>query len=85
MTTEEDWLAIERLVGDSGFELWDANDGDPELAPHEPSDAELAELRATVAPEHLDAQRASVDAFVAAPFFAVPNANAPREDGAGVA
>jgi hypothetical protein len=59
-----DWLFIDAIVGDSGIELRELDDGDPELAPHEPSDAELVELAAAVTSEQLAAQQAAVDALI---------------------
>ncbi len=69
MTSREDdarrdWLFIEQIVGDSGFELWEIDDGDAALAPHEPSEAEVDELAAAVTHEQIDAQRAAVDAII---------------------
>jgi len=58
------WLAIEAIVGDSEIELDDLDDGDPVLAPHEPSDAQLAEWAAEVSPAKLAAQREGVDALI---------------------
>lgn len=69
MTSREDdarrdWLFIEQIVGDSGVELWEIDDGEAALAPHEPSEAEADELAAAVTPEQMDTQRAAVDALI---------------------
>lgn len=61
---QRDWLLIEKIVGDSGAELHDVDDGAPELAPHEPSEAELDELAAALTPSQLAEQRAAVDALI---------------------
>ena len=58
------WLALEQIVGDSGFELWDEDDRTADLAAHEPSEAELRALAATVTPEDLATQRAAVDELI---------------------
>lgn len=69
MTTDDDearraWLAIEAIVGDCEIELDDLDDGDPVLAPHEPTDEELAAWSAEVSPADLAAQRETVDALI---------------------
>lgn len=61
---QQDWLFLEQIVGDSGIELREIDDGSAELAAHEPSDAELGELAAAVTPEQLADQRAAVDAVM---------------------
>lgn len=58
------WLQIEAVVGDSEIELADFDDGAPALGAHEPSEAELDELAATVAPAALAAQRKDIDAMI---------------------
>lgn len=60
----QDWLFLEKIIGDSGIELREIDDGAPELAAHEPSDAELAELARAVTVEQLADQRAAVDALI---------------------
>jgi hypothetical protein len=69
MTTDDDqlrrdWLLIEAIVGDAGVELWELDDGAPDLAPHEPTEAELDQLAAAVTPAQLAEQRAAVDALI---------------------
>ncbi len=59
-----DWLLIEKIVGDSGVELHEIDDGAPELAPHEPGEAELDELAAAVTPAQVAEQRSAVDALI---------------------
>jgi hypothetical protein len=68
MTTDDEarraWLAIEAIVGDAEIELADTDDGDPALAPHEPTDEELKACAAEVAPADLAAQREAADALI---------------------
>src|SRR5262249_15329261 len=62
--TRKLWLQIEAIVGDSEIELAHLDDGDPVLATHEPTEAELDELAGKVDPAALAAQRTNVDALV---------------------
>lgn len=60
----QDWLFLEQIVGDSGIELREIDDGAAELAAHEPSEAELGELAAAVTTDQLAKQRASADELI---------------------
>ncbi len=60
------WLSLEAMVGEAATELDALDDGEPELAPHEPSDDELRALGATIDPVKVDALDAQVQALIAA-------------------